>query len=59
MVGTHATRMNGILNSTSKQSIRIATSQCQLAATDSLVYQVVVITASALKSGNQTLSKFN
>ena len=44
---------------TSKQPIRITTSQCQLAATDSLVYQVVVVTASAVKSGNQTQSKFN
>ena len=44
---------------TSKQPTCIATSRCQLAATDSLVYQVVVVTASAVKSGNQTQSKFN
>ena len=29
--------MNGILNSTSKQPMHIATSRCQLVATDSLV----------------------
>ena len=58
--------MNGILNFTSKQPMHIATAQCQLVATDSLVVsnsiQVVKVnlaTVLAVKNRNQSRLKFS
>ena len=58
--------VNDILNFTSKQPMCIATAQCQLVATDSLILsnsiQVVKVnsaTALAVKSRNQSQFKFS